>query len=933
VLVTSIDAAQTVGDTSGAIEGVVTDRTGSVLVGVAVQTTGPALMGARMSLSGETGGYRLPALPPGEYTLVFSFPGFDSITVDNVRVAFGSITSVSVTLDVKALQEQMTVVSGVRLLDQHSTTMAARIDAGTLAGLPGSRSMAALIAATPSVQLTRFDVGGSTTFAMGVYSAYGFAGFNRPTVEGIVVSGLNPFAFSLDYGSFEEVSVGLGAYGPELPSPGVHLQAITKSGGNQYRGSFYAGYENEAWQARNIDEGQIARGAASAVGLAPDEANRLDSYRDLNGDVGGFVRKDRWWWYFSARDQSVGARRVTFPDVPIETRASSASGKVNMRTGEQGNIVLFGQRGVTRQPIRLDAFLRADSAINESTASTTDQLSKGTIWKAEWNAAFAPNLYIDARVGQFVASRAERPNGHAPRFEDLNEPIVRGGNRDWRANHQRDQFNGSLSYFTGGGYGLHHLKAGWEITRSLDTETWRRSYPGDVVHVLRNGAPEEVYLFQTPSQSSAGQWWYAAFLNDSWQVNSRVTLNAGGRFDHMRTFLPEQHHPAGRFNPISESYAPIDNLISWNVIAPRIGSSIDVTGNGRTILKSSYGLYLLPAGTDVAFNLNPNARVRWERYRWSDANGNMLWDPGEQATAPLEQRGGTVLETLDSELKLAYVREITTRVEREVNSRFKVTGGVVWRGVRRQAARHPATWRFDAFTVSTTRVDPGPTGGTLGLSGVGPGVTLHDLPDALLGPSETVVRNVAGSANDYLTAEFTADRRFNRWWSLAASFAHTWNHEHASAYFGQTVRANQLPLTPNDLIHTDSSGRHVFNVWSGKLYASLAGPWQLQITPFLRHQSGQPFGRTIAAPLKVGTIRVLAEPVGTRRQDHVTLFDVGVEKRMSMPGGRIAAFIELFNLLNTNAEQNVNWASGPSFLRPLTIIPPRIARIGMRLDW
>ena len=178
------------------------------------------------------------------------------------------------------------------------------------------------------------------------------------------------------------------------------------------------------------------------------------------------------------------------------------------------------------------------------------------------------------------------------------------------------------------------------------------------------------------------------------------------------------------------------------------------------------------------------------------------------------------------------------------------------------------------------------------------------------------------------------DRRFARRWSLAASFVHTWNHDQAGAYVGQTVRANALPVTPNDLLHTDAGGRHVFGVWSAKLYATLEAPWQLRITPFLRHQSGQPFGRTIAAPLNYGTIRVLAEPIGTRRQDHITLLDVGVQKPIPLPNGRrLSGFFDIFNMLNSNAEQNINWASGPSFLRPLTIVPPRIVRIGVRLDW
>ena len=934
LLLASASAGQTVGDASGGIDGIVIDRTGGVLPGVTIRAIGSALMGTRTTVSGVDGVYRLPALPPGQYTLSFSLPDFHPTTRDGVRVAFGAITSVSITLDVKPLQEQISVEGSVRALDRHATTIAAEMDAETLADLPGSRTLGALLAATPAVQLTRFDVGGNTAFGMGVFSAYGITGFNRPTLEGISVSNLNPLGFSLDYGSFEEVSVRLGAYGPEQPSPGVHVQVITKSGGNQYRGSFYAGYEDDRWQARNIDAAQTARGAASAASFPSSEANRLDGYHDLNGDIGGFVRRDRLWWYASGRDQRVAARRVTFPVAPIETRAGSLGGKISVRAGETSNIVVFGQRGVTRQPIRLDAFLRPDTAINESEESTTDQLSRGVVWKAEWNAAITPKLFVDARVGQFVASRAERPNGDAPRFEDLVEPTVRGGNRDWQQDYQRDQINGSLSYFSNGRSGLHHLKAGVEVLRTLETEGWNRSYPGDVLHVLNRGAPAEIYLFQTPSRSSSGQWWYAAFLNDSWQVHGRLTVNLGLRFDRFRVFLPDQSHPAGRFNATAQSFAAIGNLMDWNAASPRVGASHDLSGDGRTIAKSSYGLYWLPPGPEFGFNVNPNARSWWERYAWADANQNLVWEPGEQSSVPLERRGGTSLETLDPDLKQTYVHEITTRLERELTDTTKISAGIVWRGVRQQGVRQQASWSFDAFTVATIRPDPGPAGGTLGPPGNGPGIVIYELPDPLIGSSEVVVGNLDRSNSDYLTWEMSADRRFSRRWSLAASFAHTWNHDQGASYFGQTVRANALPVTPNDLIHTDPDGRHVFGVWSAKLYTTIEAPWRVRITPFLRHQSGQPFGRTLAAPLNYGTIRVLAEPIGTRRQDHMTLLDVGLQKAIVFSGARhLTGFFEIFNALNSNAEQNVNWASGPSFLRPLTIVPPRVVRVGVRMDW
>ena len=79
---------------------------------------------------------------------------------------------------------------------------------------------------------------------------------------------------------------------------------------------------------------------------------------------------------------------------------------------------------------------------------------------------------------------------------------------------------------------------------------------------------------------------------------------------------------------------------------------------------------------------------------------------------------------------------------------------------------------------------------------------------------------------------------------------------------------------------------------------------------------------------------VLAEPFGTRRQDDITLFDLRAEKVFALPRNlKVSGFLDLFNLFNTNAEQNTSYNSGTSFLRPLNIIPPRIARIGARITF
>ena len=78
------------------------------------------------------------------------------------------------------------------------------------APLPGARSVGAILATAPAVLMTRHDVAGNTALAPGPWSAYGVAGYSRPTLDGISVANLNPFGLTLDYGSFDHVWLGLG---------------------------------------------------------------------------------------------------------------------------------------------------------------------------------------------------------------------------------------------------------------------------------------------------------------------------------------------------------------------------------------------------------------------------------------------------------------------------------------------------------------------------------------------------------------------------------------------------------------------------------------------------------------------------------------------------------------------------------------------------
>ena len=178
------------------------------------------------------------------------------------------------------------------------------------------------------------------------------------------------------------------------------------------------------------------------------------------------------------------------------------------------------------------------------------------------------------------------------------------------------------------------------------------------------------------------------------------------------------------------------------MLSPRLGVSLALDGDGRTILKSSYGLYWLPPGTDLGFNANPNARTSFARHAWSDnVTVNGVWELGEEGVL-LEQRGGSAIDRLDPGLRLPRVHEATARVEREAGANLTFRTGIVWRAERQQGARAQASYPFDAFVVATTLRDPGPDD-QAGTADDGAEIVVHDLPAVVNSLQPTIIRNVA----------------------------------------------------------------------------------------------------------------------------------------------------------------------------------------------
>jgi Carboxypeptidase regulatory-like domain len=173
-----LEARQAVGTTTGAISGKVTDSSGAVLPGVRITSSSDAVIGnggTRATVTAGNGLYRFPALPPSEYSLLFVLGGFRTSSREGIHVGVGFTATVNVVLEVAAVNESVNVERRSPVIDTQSTVITTGFDVRQLTNLPGSRSLFAILTATPAVQVERFEVGGSSGDSGPPYSAYGHA--------------------------------------------------------------------------------------------------------------------------------------------------------------------------------------------------------------------------------------------------------------------------------------------------------------------------------------------------------------------------------------------------------------------------------------------------------------------------------------------------------------------------------------------------------------------------------------------------------------------------------------------------------------------------------------------------------------------------------------------------------------------------------------
>ena len=919
--------------TTGTIQGRVVDASGAVLPGVTVTAASPSMIGTQSQVTTENGSYRFPAVSPGMYALTFELSGFRTVKREGIQVALGFTATVNEELAVASLEESVTVKGESPVIDTSATRVQQNFKLEQLQSIPNGRDMWALLAATPGVAMRNFDIAGSRAGTQTNYSAYGQSGQVRVAVEGInTTEGTTGAGFYYDYGSFEEVFIGVAGQGAEAATAGVQSQFLGKSGGNTFAGEFYAdGYTN-SMQGENLDATQL-----NTFGIRPG-SNEVLKYYDYNVNVGGPIKKDKAWFHTAFRKQfnSVGQPLFLF-NHSFDTWNTNPSAKVTYQVDQRNKLIAYYQWNMKTQPNRLP--LTNPAYVYDNPGETVTQHSPSWVWKGEWNGTLSNKLFVEARVGDFGFYDPRSANGDSNYFwRDSGALTLNGTYRRNQTDRDRHQVTGSASYFLDSARGSHTVKFGGEIYKETQWDgTQGIAGTSNIEHVYANGRASQV-IFYVPTALHVGDMGDAGagnllvvnkldqqdlFVSDSWALG-RLTLNLGTRWDRYRGWMPEQRQIAYADGPVTvaEQTFPEQTFYVWNSMAPRIGAILDLQGDGKTVVKASYGRFWHNPGPGLSANANPNQSLKTVTYNWTDANGDKVFQPGEQGALTTSNLANAI--GLDRNISQPYSHDVTAYLERQLAPAVGARVGFVYKPEDKLTAQYRPGRPIEAYTVPFSFVDVGPDNITG--SADDRTLTLLGFPTALQAqyPNTQIVMNTPRFSR-YKTVEGSIAKRPGNRWSVQAGASYTLAHDFPGDY----------PNDPNGVFDQNTTR------WDVKLSGTYDAPLGIKVSPLLRHQSGANFARQISVGAAVATAAgaiysgtINAEPLDAERQDNITVLDVRTERSVVLPHHlRVRGFVDLFNLTNTNAADARTIVTGPSFLRPTSILPPRTLRLGTRVEW
>jgi hypothetical protein len=957
----------------GTVAGSVKDASGAVLPGVTVEVTSPALIErTRTATTDSTGLYRIINLPPGNYEVTFSLPGFNTIKREQVQVQAGFTVTIDTDMKVGAVQETVTVTGESPVIDVQSAASTRSLSAEAFKELPTSGSWLQMASLVPAIRASVQDVGGVAGDPTGAQvSAHGSRAEDGVSlVDGLRIGNMyqssNLTNMSLSPLLFDQVDVQLSGQSGETGTNGVIMNAIPKAGGNRFSGTALVSGSSPSLQGNNITEDLQQRGLQSA-------STTLKKLYDINGSLGGPIKQDKLWFFGTSRyftNYFFLASRFYPVDVKSFVRAEDTSNQAYGGTYTYDNNIRLTLAATDKQKItgfyayqyKVDPFWTITGPLSPEAARVTTwhtQLStfkytyvpsSRLLFEAGLAAGASPDtIKADlSRVGgiaiqELGGATATALTSRAPTSFDFDDRLP------------SQSFNVSGSYVTGS----HNAKIGMELQRGHFWRGDNNDSTGGVWYVTRDYIPTQVVI-QAPVYGYQNNLNYnlGIFAQDRWTLN-RLTLNGGVRLDMQNesttAFTAGPHRWAPNRNV---TFGEVKNVPDWKDINPRFSAAYDLFGNGKTAVKGSISRGVRQDSVGTASANNPAATIQTQTARnWTDSNGNRVPDcdllnsaaqdtsasGGDNCGVWLTPAFGTGLPgtvydkaILEGWGVRPYNWEFSASVQQEVVNRVSVSFGYFRRvNGNFQITDNEATTAADytRFTVVM------PANGTsqFQLPNVGERVDgYYDVNRVVTARNVVKDASQLGQQLDHWDGfDLTGDVRMSNGLRLQGGVS-----------TGKTMTDNCeiVDDAPELLVGNSATFCHQespflaqykaaasytlpYGVRVSGTYQSLTGPNVLASAAvgLLTTTLGRPF--TSAA-----TTLAMMKPQ-TDYGDRLNQFDIRFTKVVGVGHGNIDLNFDLYNAFNSDAVLTQSNTFGASWWRPTSVIQPRFLKLSARWDF
>ena len=942
-------------ETAAGFVGRVTDESGAVLPGVTVTATSPALQAASMTaITDAQGEYRLIPAPIGVYAVEYTLSGFQTFRQQDVRLSTGVQLRLDAVMKVGAMAETITVAGAAPVVDVTSTATSTHFTSDTLQLTPTSRNgLISLGAQAPGIKTQSVDVGGGSVGQTIEFKTYGQTWGSTVVIEGMDTTVPDDSGMGGNYHDFfaiDEARVQSVSNGPEVATHGVAITLTMKSGGNDFHGNASYGYMSPRFESDNLSDDLKALGFT--------HGNPLTRRTDQGADIGGRLIRNKLWFFTSGRYRQSGRIQLggfKSDGTPAEGYTSEVivNGKLSYQQNPANRFIFWSEWARKHdRALGVNEFLPWESRGSRVLPVKT--------WKGEWQATRGNSLMVSLLFGRWgyrdvsenwerIRTDAAKDAGIPHGFEiflkpDQSEfadfrPATRdivsmkrtgtstgGGVTDFG----KYDGKGSVTWYKPDLFLGHH-----ELSGSFDySQFWSirargsRGAAGDYELIFSNDTPFQITIHNSPLVPLTNLSYTAAYVNDTWSIGRRLTLDLGVRYQRDNGWVPPQCRAAGPF-AAAECIERIPFKI-YNAVTPRLYFSYDLAGGGKTVLKGGWGRFAAPRLMEEIL-VHPFLFSQ-ATYTWRDLNGNRDYNTGEVNLDPNGGdfvSGGAEGQTLSNpdEKQMKY-DQVSLTLERQLAQNVGVRVSALYMRMFDQTRMLNTRRPPEAYNIPVTSADPGPDNVLRTADDPGTFLTYYEYPQTLGGRSNEVfiISNDPSLIESHKAVDLQLVKRISSGWQFLASYSATKN----DIPLVRAPSGNRFIPSWNPNVDFNNSDRTW--EWVGKVSGTYVLPADVSVSGNFIHERGAPEARQVL--LRGGTTiptQVLnAEPLGSLRLPPVNVLDFRVDKSFRLPasGHRVALRFNLYNALNASTVLARTLRSGSSYLRPTSILRPRIAEIG-----